>query len=218
MSEKHEINRNLLTSLDVSRVLGISRQRVQQLVVESILPPKYVFNKGSQRKFYLFDRETVTRFSNKETRRSIKWQEPEESDLLSVSDVVEHLNCPRIWVYEMTKNGHLKPDLVAGANGKRLVYLYSKELAEKAWNTRRERATGPRGHRGKTLELMDKIRERHAKKKNDCSIAKELGVSQPLITRLRTEMGLKRVVSRGKPKRRCKVMTQSKLEQPLREA
>lgn len=189
-------NKELVTSAEAAKILGVSRQRIQQMVVFKQLPPRYMFNKDSKRKLYVFERKTVLLFLNPDTRKDVVWKEPEESSLLSIPELSVYLGSTAMWIYEATRKDKLIPELVVG--GDKMLCLYDKDKAKSVWDHRKDgRKTG---YRETTKQLIDRIKELHAKGMNDSEIAKETGNKQPLIARLRKEMGLESNASRGRKK------------------
>jgi len=198
---EYAISRDLLICSQVANMLGVTRQRVQQMVVDKILPPKYVFNKSSHRKLYLFDRVTVLQYSNDELRKNIVWRKPENTTLMSIPDIINFLQCPNMWVYDITRRGGFKPDLVAGDEGKRLLCLYEKKKVLRAWQKRLPQG-GLTGPRRSTISMVKKIVKLNAQGFSDSEIARQLGCKQPRVAKLRKEAGLTSVCKRGRPTNR----------------
>jgi predicted XRE-type DNA-binding protein len=198
---EYAINDDLLISSQVANMLGVTRQRVHQMVVDRVLPPKYIFNRLSHRKLYLFDRAIVLQYSNKELRKRIEWRDPEGTTLMSVPDIIVLLECPKTWVYDMARRGNLKPDLVAGEEGKKLLYLYERKKIQKAWRKRSAQG-GATGHRRSTVNMIKKIARLNAEGLSDSEIARQLGCKQPRVSKLRKEAGLISVCKRGRPSKR----------------
>ena len=192
------ISYNLLISSQVASILGVTRQRVQQMVVEKILPPKYVFNKSSNHKSYLFDKGTVLKYSMKEMRKSVVWKKPSSTTLMSIPEIINFLQCPETWVYDITRRGSLKPDIVAGEQGKRLLCLYERKNVLKAWKGRIPQG-GITGPRKSTVNLIKKIVRLNVEGLSDSEIARRLGCKQPRIAKLRKESGLESACKRGRP-------------------
>lgn len=195
---KENINNDLVTSVMAAKILGVSRQRIQQMVLNKILPPMYIFNKDSKRKLYVFEKKTVMKFLNSETRKTVEWRDPEESPLLSAPELSQYLGSTAMWIYDATNKGKLIPDLVVGGEGEgeKLLCLYDKDKAKEVWDHRKD--PKKTGYRDSTLELIDKIIELHNKGCNDSEIAEITGSKQPLITKLRNEIGLEANTSRGR--------------------
>lgn len=200
MSDEEKFpSKSLVTSVDAAKILGISKQRIQQLVIDKLLPPRFVFNKESRRKFYLFDRKIILKFLDEKQREHVKWVEPEESSLLSIPDAAESVGCPQTWVYEAMRNDRLVPEIVVKGDGKRGICLFKRETVEKAWKIFNE-TKGKRGYREKTLKMIEKIKRMYSIGMNDSEIASSLGVKQPFIARLRKELGLPALCGRGRPR------------------
>lgn len=204
--------RGLVTTSDVAKLLGISRQRVQQLVVEKLLPPRYVFNRNSDRKIYLFDKKTVEYFLDENGRKEVKWKEPENSEYLSIPEVSDAVGCSQMWVYDTMRQGRLKPDVTIEGEG-RAVCLFLKESVQQVW----EKGSVKLGYRDSTLDLIEKIKTAYEAGMNDSQIAKFLDIKQPYVARLRKEIGLPPQAKRGRPRRNTKqykIKTQLKLNKP----
>ena len=205
---KYVISSDLLISSQVANMLGVTRQRVHQLVGDSVLPPKYVFNRSSHHKLYLFDKAIVLQYSNEEIRKDIEWRYPENTTLMSVPDIVSFLDCPKTWVYDMARRGGLKPDLVAGEEGNKLLYLYERKKIVKAWGKRSVKG-GATGHRRSTVNMIKKIAKLNAEGKSDSEIARLLGCKQPRVSKLRKEAGLTSACKRGRPSKKQNIKMNS---------
>lgn len=187
-------NRELITSIEAAKILGVSRQRIQQMVVSRQLPPRYVFNKDSKRKLYVFEKKTILLFLNHEYRKEIEWVEPEESSLMSVPELSVLLGSGPMWIYDATKKERLIPELIVGND--KMLCLYDREKAIEVWEHRKD--CKKTVHRDNTVLLIDKIRELHSRGLNDSEIARETESKQPLIAKLRKEIGLISNASRGR--------------------
>lgn len=192
----YAISDDLLISSQVANILGVTRQRVRQMVSDKVIPPKYIFNRLSHRKLYLFDKADVLAYKN--TRKKVQWRVPERTSLLSVPDITVLLGCPNTWVYDLFRRGKLVPDLVAGEPGKKLLYLYEKKKILKIWDDKLGKGHGT-GYRSKTVDLIKKITKLNAQGLSDSEIARRLDCKQPLISKLRKAAGLSSVCKRGRP-------------------
>lgn len=192
---KSRIQENLLTTSDVVDILNVSRERIRQMINDKILPAKYIFNQNSNRKQYIFDKVVLEEYVKD---GFVKWFEPEDTHLLSISEINNILQCPKRWVYDMTRNGSLIPEVVAGQNGQ-LMCLYNLIEVQKAWSERGVRGSN-KGYRKSTLKLLHKIKMLHEQGFNDSEIARELNKKQPLISKLRKEAGLVSLCRRGRPR------------------
>jgi len=179
----------LVRSCEAAKILGVSREYVRQLVINKILPPRYLFNANSWRKIYIFDRELVERFNDPQQRREIKWKEPEKCDWMTAVELSKILKCNVDWIYNATKKGFLAPEIVI-TSSKQLFRLYDKKKVEEAMTRNTDRRSGRKGHSAKTLQLMQKIATLHSKGLNDSHIAIITKSTQPFISKLRKEMGL----------------------------
>jgi hypothetical protein len=159
------------------------------MVINKVLPPKYLFNANSWRKIYIFDRKLVVRFSDRNERRKIKWKEPEPCDWMTAVEISKALKCNVEWIYNATKKGYLVPEIVI-ASSKQKLRLYDIKKVEEAMTMNMDRRTTRRGHSKKTLRLMEKIKMLHARGMNDSHIAIKMKSTQPFISKLRKELGL----------------------------
>jgi len=186
----------LVSSPEVIEILGVSRQRIQQMVKDHILPPIYVFNKRSDHKIFIFDKDTVMKFLNKESKKDVQWHEPLESPLMSIPELSEEIGCQASWIYTATRNEKIVPDLIVGK-----VCLYNKKKVQEVWDHRKDkRDRKDVVYRDSTNVLIEMIKTLHAEGLNDVEIAKRTNSHQPLIHKLRNEIGLESVVSRGRKK------------------
>jgi hypothetical protein len=179
----------LVRSCEVAKILGVSREYVRQMVLNKILPPRYLFNANSWRKIYIFDRKLVERFKDPRQRRDIKWKDPEKCDWMTAIELSKILKCNPDWIYNATKKGFVSPEIVI-LSSKQQFRLYDKKKVEIALAQNREKRTGRKGHSQKTLKLMGKIKSLHAKGLNDSHIAVKTNSTQPFISKLRKELGL----------------------------
>jgi hypothetical protein len=179
----------LVRSCEAAKILGVSREYVRQMVINRVLPPRYLFNANSWRKVYIFDRKMVERFNDPRKRRSITWKEPEKCDWMTAIELARILKCNADWIYNATKRGQVSPEIVI-TSSKQLFRLYDKKKVEAALAQNKERRSGRKGHSQKTLRLMEKIRAYHAKGLNDSHIAIKTSSTQPFISKLRKELGL----------------------------
>ena len=179
----------LVRSCEAAKILGVSREYVRQMVINQILPPRYLFNANSWRKIYIFDRKLVERFSDPKERKSIKWKEPEKCDWMTAVELSKVMKCNADWIYNATKKGFLEPEIVI-ASSKQKFRLYDKKKVEEAMKLNIDRRSSRRGHSKKTLQLMEKIRELHSRGMNDSHIAIKTKSTQPFISKLRKELGL----------------------------
>jgi len=179
----------LVRSCEAAKILGVSREYVRQMVINKILPPRYLFNANSWRKIYIFDRKLVERFSDPKERKTIKWKEPEKCDWMTAVELSKVLKCNADWIYNATKKGFLEPEVVISSS-KQKFRLYDKKKVEVAMTMNIDRRSSRRGHSKKTLQLMEKIRELHSKGMNDSHIAIKTKSTQPFISKLRKELGL----------------------------
>lgn len=187
---------NLLTSSDVSDILKLSRERIRQLINDKILPTKYIFNKNSKRRQYVFEKSTIEEFVK---NGKVDWYETEEMNLLSIPEINSLLDCPMGWVYDMTREGNLEPSMVVGAVNRR-IFLYDIMSVQIAYMNKGKRGS-EKGYKKSTLELIENIKELHKEGLNDSEIAKKLDKKQPFIAKLRKDIGLDSNGSRGRPKK-----------------
>lgn len=187
---------NLLTSSDVGDMLNLSRERIRQLINDKILPTKYIFNKNSKRKQYVFDKDTVEEFIK---NGKVDWYETEDMNLLSIPEINSLLDCPTGWVYDMTREGKLEPSIVIGSVNRR-IFLYDIMNVQVAYMNKSKRGS-EKGYKKFTLELIENIKELHKTGLNDSEIAKRLDKKQPFIAKLRKDIGLDSHGSRGRPKK-----------------
>ncbi|MDR3012634.1 MAG: hypothetical protein LBU70_05415 [Chitinispirillales bacterium] len=181
--------RGLVRSCEAAKILGVSREYVRQMVINKVLPPKYLFNANSWRKIYIFDRKLVVRFSDPAERKKVRWKEPEPCSWMTAVELSKIVGCDADWIYNATKKGYLEPELVI-ASSKQKLRLYDKEKVEEALRTSVDRRTARRGHSKKTLRLMERIKKLHAGGMNDSHIAIRTKSTQPFISKLRKELGL----------------------------
>jgi len=187
---------NLLTSSDVSNMLNLSRERIRQLINDKILPTKYIFNKNSKRRQYIFEKATVEEFVK---NGKVDWYETEDINLLSIPEINSLLDCSIHWVYDMTREGKLEPSIVIGSVNRR-IFLYDIINVQVAYMNRCKRGS-KKGYKKSTLELIENIKELHKMGLNDSEIAKRLDKKQPFIAKLRKDIGLDSHGSRGRPKK-----------------
>jgi len=190
-SDKGAVGRRgaLVRSCEAAKILGVSREYVRQLVINKIMPPRYLFNANSWRKIYIFDRKLVERFNDPQQRRSVKWKDPEKCGWMTAVELSKTLKCNPDWIHNATKKGFLEPEIVI-SSGKQLFRLYDKKKVEEAMAKNVDRRSGRKGHSEKTLQLMARIKSLHAKGLNDSHIAIKTKSTQPFISKLRKEMGL----------------------------
>jgi len=179
----------LVRSCEAAKILGVSREYVRQLVINKILPPRYLFNANSWRKIYIFDRKLVERFNDPRQRHTIEWTDPEKCNWMTAVELSKILKCTPDWIHNATKKGFLQPEIVI-SSGKQLFRLYDKKRVEEAMTKNIDRRSGRKGHSEKTLQLMAKIKSLHAKGLNDSHIALKTKSTQPFISKLRKELGL----------------------------
>jgi hypothetical protein len=179
----------LVRSCEAAKILGVSREYVRQMVLNKILPPRYLFNANSWRKIYIFDRKLVDRFNDPRQRHTIKWKEPEKCNWMTAVELSKALKCNADWIYNATKKGFLSPEIVISSS-KQLFRLYDKKKVEEAMAKNMDRRSGRKGHSAKTLQLMEKIKSLHTKGLNDSHIAIKTKSTQPFISKLRKELGL----------------------------
>jgi hypothetical protein len=179
----------LVRSCEAAKILGVSREYVRQLVINKILPPRYLFNANSWRKIYIFDRKLVERFNDPRLRRTIKWKEPEKCDWMTAIELSKILKCNADWIYNATKRGFLSPEIII-TSSKQQFRLYDKHKVEVAMTKNLDRRSGRKGHSAKTLQLMERIKNLHSKGLNDSHIAVKTKSTQPFISKLRKELGL----------------------------
>jgi len=179
----------LVRSCEAAKILGVSREYVRQLVLNKILPPRYLFNANSWRKIYIFDRKLVERFNDPRQRHSIKWKDPEKCNWMTAIELSKTLKCNPDWIYNATKKGFLAPEIIISSS-KQQFRLYDKKKVEEAMTKNIDRRSGRKGHSVKTLQLMEKIKSLHAKGFNDSHIAIKTKSTQPFISKLRKELGL----------------------------
>ena len=179
----------LVRSCEAAKILGVSREYVRQMVINKILPPRYLFNANSWRKIYIFDRKLVERFNDPKQRHAIKWKEPEKCNWMTAVELSKALKCNADWIYNATKKGFLSPEIII-TSSKQQFRLYDKKKVEEAMAKNVDRRSGRKGHSAKTLQLMEKIKSLHSKGLNDSHIAIKTKSTQPFISKLRKEMGL----------------------------
>ncbi|MDR0331771.1 MAG: hypothetical protein LBH93_08705 [Chitinispirillales bacterium] len=179
----------LVRSCEAAKILGVSREYVRQMVINKVLPPRYLFNANSWRKIYIFDRKLVERFSNPYLRKSVKWTEPEKCSWMTAVELSKVLKCNADWIYNATKKGFLEPEIVISSS-KQQFRLYDKKKVEAAMAQNIDRRSGRKGHSKKTLLLMEKIKYFHSRGMNDSHIAIRTRSTQPFISKLRKELGL----------------------------
>ena len=179
----------LVRSCEAAKILGVSREYVRQMVLNKILPPRYLFNANSWRKIYIFDRKLVERFNDPQQRHTIKWKDPEKCSWMTAVELSKVLKCNADWIYNATKKGFLSPEIII-TSSKQQFRLYDKKKVEEAMARNVDRRSGRKGHSAKTLQLMDKIKRLHSKGLNDSHIAIKTKSTQPFISKLRKEMGL----------------------------
>jgi hypothetical protein len=179
----------LVRSCEAAKILGVSREYVRQMVLNKILPPRYLFNANSWRKIYIFDRKLVERFNDPRQRHTIKWKEPEKCSWMTAVELSKVLKCNADWIYNATKKGFLSPEIII-TSSKQQFRLYDKKKVEEAMTKNVDRRSGRKGHSAKTLQLMEKIKSLHSKGLNDSHIAIKTKSTQPFISKLRKEMGL----------------------------
>jgi hypothetical protein len=148
-----------------------------------------LFNANSWRKIYIFDRRLVERFSDPRERKNIKWKEPETCTWMTAVELSKVLKCNADWIYNATKKGFLEPEIVI-ASSKQKLRLYDKKKVEETMKMNIDRRSSRRGHSKKTLLLMERIKDLHAKGMNDSHIAIKTKSTQPFISKLRKELGL----------------------------
>lgn len=134
---KVEIQEILFSSADVSNMLNLSSERIRQLIKEKALPPKYIFNKNSMRKQYIFEKSTVEEYIK---NGKVDWYDSQEMNLLSIPEINNFLNCPTRWVHDSTREGKLTPSMVIG-NTSRKIYLYDIESVQIAFMNRSSRGS-----------------------------------------------------------------------------
>jgi hypothetical protein len=179
----------LVRSCEAAKILGVSREYVRQMVINKILPPRYLFNANSWRKIYIFDRKLVERFNDPRLRHTVKWKDPEKCSWMTAVELSKVLKCNPDWIYGATKKGILSPDIII-TSSKQKFRLYDKKKVEEAMAKNVDRRVGRKGHSAKTLRLMKKIKLLHTKGLNDSHIAAKTDSTQPFISKLRKEMGL----------------------------
>jgi hypothetical protein len=179
----------LVRSCEAAKILGVSREYVRQMVINKILPPRYLFNANSWRKIYIFDRKLVERFNDPRQRHTIKWKDPEKCSWMTAVELSKVLKCNADWIYNATKKGFLSPEIII-TSSKQQFRLYDKKKVEEAMAKNVDRRSGRKGHSAKTLQLMEKIKSLHSKGLNDSHIAIKTKSTQPFISKLRKEMGL----------------------------
>jgi hypothetical protein len=193
---KPYIDDNLLTTSDIVDILNVSRERVRQLIVNKILPPKYILNQNLNKKQYIFEKKVIEEYV---TVGKVEWTEHENTDLLSITEINNLLQCPEKWVYEATKNGRLKPSLVAGKNNS-LICLYSIEDVQLAWVNKEK---DNKVVRESTVKVIENIKKLYEDGFSDSDIARLLDKKQPFIFRLRKGAGLVSLHKKGRPKMVC---------------
>jgi hypothetical protein len=179
----------LVRSCEAAKILGVSREYVRQMVINRVLPPRYLFNANSWRKIYIFDRKLIERFNDPRQRQSVVWKAPEKCDWMTAIELAKILKCNADWIYNATKRGLVSPEIVI-LSSKQKFRLYDKKKVEAALARNKERRGGRKGHSPKTLKLMERIKSMHAKGLNDSHIAVKTDSTQPFISKLRKEMGL----------------------------
>jgi len=179
----------LVRSCEAAKILGVSREYVRQMVINKILPPRYLFNANSWRKIYIFDRKLVERFADPKERKKIKWKEPEKCNWMTAVELSKLIKCNADWIYNATKKGFLEPEIVI-ASSKQKFRLYDRQKVEEAMLLNIDRRSSRRGHSKKTLHLMERIKSLHSKGMNDSHIAIKTKSTQPFISKLRKELGL----------------------------
>jgi hypothetical protein len=187
---------NLLTSSDVGDMLNLSRERIRQLINDKVLPIKYIFNKNSKRRQYIFEKTTVEEFVK---NGKVDWYETEDINLLSIPEINTLLDCPTNWAYDMTREGKLEPSIVIGSVNRR-IFLYDIMSVQIAYMNKSKRGS-EKGYKKSTLELIENIKALHKTGLNDSEIAKKLDKKQPFIAKLRKDIGLDSHGSRGRPKK-----------------
>jgi len=193
---KSKVYENLLTSPDVADILNISRERIRQLINSKVIPTKYIFNKNSIRKQYIFERATIEEYIK---NGKVDWYEPEEIDLLSIPELNNILHCPKRWVYDTTRQGKLTPSMVIGKNN-RMIFLYDMLSVQEVFMNKGSRGA-EKGYKKSTIKLINDIKGLHQNGLNDSQIADRLGKKQPFISKLRKEAGLESICSRGRPRK-----------------
>jgi len=179
----------LVRSCEAAKILGVSREYVRQMVLNKVLPPRYLFNANSWRKIYIFDRKLVERFNDPRQRHTIKWKEPEKCSWMTAVELSKVLKCNADWIYNATKRGFLSPEIIISSS-KQKFRLYDKKKVEEAMTKNIDHRSGRKGHSAKTLQLMAKIKHLHSKGLNDSQIAEKTDSTQPFISKLRKELGL----------------------------
>jgi len=199
---KSFIDDNLITTSDVVDILKVSRERVRQLISNRVLPPKFILNQNLNKKQYIFEKNVVEEYL---ITGKVAWYEHENTDLLSIAEITNLLECPERWVYESTISGRLKPSLVAGQNNS-LICLYSIENVQLAWfNRDKENKVA----RESTVKVIESVKKLHQDGFSDSDIARILEKKQPFIFRLRKSAGLVTLYKKGRPKRNSNAMMQN---------
>jgi hypothetical protein len=204
--------KGLVRSCEAAKILGVSREYVRQMVINKILPPRYLFNANSWRKIYIFDKKLVERFSDPKVRKSIKWKEPETCSWMTAVELSKVVKCNADWIYNATKKGFLEPELVI-ASSKQKLRLYDKAKVEEAMKLNIDRRSSRRGHSKKTIQLMERIKDLHSKGMNDSHIAIKTKSTQPFISKLRKELGLVSNARIASAKRKAEMEERQRLKE-----
>lgn len=214
MSKKKsgKAKKGLVRSCEAAKILGVSREYVRQMVINKILPPRYLFNANSWRKIYIFDKKLVERFSDPKVRKSIKWKEPETCSWMTAVELSKVVKCNADWIYNATKKGFLEPELVI-ASSKQKLRLYDKAKVEEAMKLNIDRRSSRRGHSKKTIQLMERIKDLHSKGMNDSHIAIKTKSTQPFISKLRKELGLVSNARIASAKRKAEMEERQRLKE-----
>lgn len=181
---------DLVRSGDAARILGVTREYIRQMVESERLQPKFIFNSGTKRKIYVFDKRDIEKFADPATRKKISYQEPERCPLMTASEVCKVIKTRPDRIKNAMNRGYLKPRFTITGGGKRPLYLFDKDETAAAI---RECAASHKyhsGHREKTLKIIERIKQLHKQGLNDRDISIKLQKAQPFIFRLRKELGL----------------------------
>jgi hypothetical protein len=181
------------------------------MVINQILPPRYLFNANSWRKIYIFDRKLIERFADPGERKKVKWKEPEKCSWMTAVELSKVIRCNADWIYNATKKGFLEPEIVI-ASSKQKFRLYDRKKVEEAMRMNTDRRSSRRGHSKKTLHLMEKIKDLHTKGMNDSHIAIKMKSTQPFISKLRKELGLMSNARIASARRKAEMEARKKLK------
>jgi hypothetical protein len=192
---KSKISQDLLTTADVADILKVSRERVRQLIVQKILPPKYIFNQNLKRKQYIFDKVVIENYIK---NKFVKWEDSENTNFLTIVELKNILECSSRWIYNMTRRGKLIPAIVAGYNNN-LICLYDLVDVQRLWLNKTKKGSR-KGYRKNTVMLLQQIKTLYTEGLNDCEIAEKLNKKQPFIAKLRKEIGLVSLYKKGRPR------------------